>query len=138
MGAFVGFGALLSKSLALVSRRPCCLVVVSSGVPSCGCFRRLLRLIVVFFVIGSLIVGGVSLLLLLSLFSASCCRLCRRWLYSDIVSCFILMRTRNIINHLAVIMKEEVGVVHYKNIQLQKNYNCSVQLYILMEFLGML
>ena len=135
LGASVGFGVLLSKSSALESCRFRCFFVVGSVVPSCGCVCQILQLVVVVVVVGSLIFGGV---LLLSFFSDSRRRFRRHWFYSDIVSCFILMHTRNIINHLDVIMEEEVGVVHYKNIQLQKNYNCPVQLYILMEFLGML
>ena len=42
----LGFGASSSKSSLSASRRCLYFVVVGSGVPSCGCARRILRLVV--------------------------------------------------------------------------------------------
>ena len=60
---------------SLASRRRCCFVVVGSGIPSCGCIRRILRLVFVVVVFGYFIVGGVSLFLSLSDYRCWCrCR----------------------------------------------------------------
>ena len=49
-----------------------------------------------------------------------------------IISCVLLISMKDKINHLAVMMAAAVGVVPYQQIQQQKHYNCSLQLYILL------
>ena len=66
----IHFSCLILSSSACHHHR--CFVVVGIGVPSCGYFCRLLRLVVVVVVVGSSIFGGVSLLPSLS--DSRCCQ----------------------------------------------------------------
>ena len=49
-----------------------------------------------------------------------------------ITACVLLMNTKEKINHLAVMMAEAVGAVHYQQIQKHQHYNSLVQPYFLL------
>ena len=44
-----------------------------------------------------------------------------------VISCFLLIHMKDQINHLAVMMEAEVGVVQYQKLQQKNHYNRFVQ-----------